>query len=78
MRKGAVEIYAVQQDLLEKKRQRLLLSLTPDQYLVYLKSGVAFREQITPKAGFSTLRLIVGDPSSGVTGTLIIPASQIH
>jgi VWFA-related protein len=82
LRKGVVEIYTAQQDqsgaLLQKTRQKLILSLTRDQYLAYLKSGVPFSRQLAPMAGFNTLRLIVGDPRTGATGTLIIPASQIH
>jgi VWFA-related protein len=82
LRKGVVEIYTAQQDrsgmLLQKTRQKLNLSLTRDQYLAYLKSGVQFTRQIAPKDGLNTLRLIVGDPRTGATGTLIIPASQIH
>jgi VWFA-related protein len=81
LRKGAVEIYTVQQNrsgvLIEKKAQKIFLSLTPDQYLAYRKSGLLYREQIAPKPDFETLRLIVGDPGTGATGTLIIPASRI-
>jgi hypothetical protein len=64
--------------MLDKIRKTIDLSLTQAQYLEYLKTGITFGERIEPKAGFSTLRLIVGDSNSGRTGTLIIPASQIR
>jgi VWFA-related protein len=80
--KAAVEVYTVQQDrtggLLEKKRRRVDLSATREQYLEYLKAGVVFGENVQPREGMAALRVIVGDPHSAATGTLIIPASRIH
>jgi VWFA-related protein len=80
-RKGSVEIYVLQQDatgqVIDKLRDRLNLQLTKENYLAYLKSGVFFHEDVQAKEGLTTLRVVVGDPGSGMVGSLIIPVTQI-
>ncbi|HTW65794.1 MAG TPA: VWA domain-containing protein [Bryobacteraceae bacterium] len=81
VRKGAVEIFFVQQDalgnVLERTRNRLSLTLNEEQYGAYLKSGVLFRQDIQLKQGAATIRVLVGDPASANVGSLIIPMSQV-
>jgi hypothetical protein len=82
VRKASVEVFTVQQDksgaLLEKRRKRVDLTASGEQYLEYLKTGLVFAESVEPKAGMTTVRLIVGDAHGGASGTLIIPAARIR
>ncbi|HLJ51466.1 MAG TPA: VWA domain-containing protein [Bryobacteraceae bacterium] len=76
-RKGAIEFFVTQQDaagnLLAQSHNRVNLALSPDQFKDYLKSGVFFRQDIAPKNGAVSLRIIAGDPATGLVGSLIIP-----
>jgi hypothetical protein len=81
VRKGVVDIVVIQQDalgnVLDRARNRLSLTLNEDQYAAYLKSGVLFQQNIQPKQGAATIRIMVGDPASANVGSLIIPMSQV-
>ncbi|HTA69276.1 MAG TPA: VWA domain-containing protein [Bryobacteraceae bacterium] len=80
-RKGAVEIFLIEQDalgnVLDQTHSRLNLVLNAEQYAAYLKSGVFFRQDIDPKEEAATLRILVGDPASTTIGSLIIPVSRV-
>jgi hypothetical protein len=81
LRKGAVEIFLIEQDafgsVLDQTHGRLNLVLNAEQYAAYLKSGVFFRQYIDPKEDAATLRILVGDPASATVGSLIIPVSRM-
>ena len=81
VRKGAVEIFLIQQDamgnVLDRARSRLGVSLNAEQYAAYLKSGILFRQNVTLKSGAATLRILVGDPATANVGSLIIPMAQL-
>jgi VWFA-related protein len=78
---GTLDLYVIQQDatgrVLEQKKNRLNLRLTPELYAAYLKSGILFREAFEPKEGFVTMRLLVSDPRQARVGSLIIPVSEV-
>jgi VWFA-related protein len=82
VRKGAVEIFLIQQDglgnVLDQTHTKLGLSLNAEQYAAYLKSGILFRQNVSPKPGVATFRILVGDPATANVGSLIIPMSQVH
>jgi VWFA-related protein len=81
LRTGSVQIFFVQQDslgnVLDQSRSRLSLSLNAEQYAAYIRSGVFFRQEVEPKVGAATLRILVGDPVSATVGSLIIPVSKV-
>ncbi|HZU21416.1 MAG TPA: VWA domain-containing protein, partial [Terriglobales bacterium] len=67
-RKGAFDVYVVEQDAagtpLGQSANRLALNLTEQQYQDYLLAGVAFREAVKPLAGATTLRVLIQDEAS--------------
>jgi VWFA-related protein len=81
LRKGSVAIDIVQQDtsgkILDESAGKLVLQLTERQYVDYLRSGILFERLVDCKPGLTTLRLVVEDPSTGETGSVIIPLSEI-
>jgi VWFA-related protein len=81
VRKGALEVFVVQQDsagnILEQSHKRLSLTLSATEYAAYLKSGIFFRQNVDPKDAAATLRILVGDPANSNVGSLIIPISQV-
>ena len=81
VRKGSVAIDIVQQDttgkVLDERAGKLVLRLTEKQYADYLRSGVLFERLIDSKPGLTTLRLVVEDPSTAETGSVIIPVSEL-
>jgi len=82
VQKGNVKIVLIQQDaagrIIGREEQVMKLELTQENYASLLKSGIFFRRVLEPKEGVATLRLLVADPSNAVTGSLIVPASQIQ
>jgi VWFA-related protein len=78
---GAVEVYLLQQDtsgiLLDRSRQRYDLRFNDQLYSKYLKSGILFRQTITPRSGLATLRILVTPAGASRVGSLIIPAAQL-
>jgi len=76
-----VELSIVQQDaagtILGQMRNRYNVKLTKESYAAHLKSGLIFREDLTPKDGLATLRILVSDLSDARVGSLIIPFSQV-
>ncbi len=81
LRKGAVSVYVIQQDgagkVLSQWTKTYDLRLSEKQYTGLLKSGMPFSQDVQPKAGTITLRVLVEDPATGEVGSLIIPLAQI-
>ncbi len=63
--------------LLKELRNRLNFQLNKENHVTYLRSGVLFRGYVQPRDCLPTLRVVVGDPISGIIGSLIIPAAQV-
>ncbi len=81
LRKGAVSVYVLQQDaagkVLGQWSKTYDLQLSDKQYAALLRSGMPFRQNIQPKDGVTTLRILVEDPATAELGSLIIPLSQV-
>jgi VWFA-related protein len=81
LRKGAVSVYVLQQDaagkVLGQWTKTYDLQLDERQYVALLRSGMPFRQNVQPKAGVTTLRILVEDPATAEIGSLIIPLSQV-
>lgn len=80
-RKGAVSVYVIQQDgagkVLGQWTKTYDLQLSEKQYAALLRSGMPFSQDVQPKAGVTTLRVLVEDPATAEVGSLIIPLSQV-
>jgi VWFA-related protein len=78
---GAVQVSIVQQDaagrILDQTRNRYNIAFTKESYAAHLKSGVVFRQNLIPKEGLATLRIVISDLSDARVGSLIIPYSQV-
>jgi hypothetical protein len=74
-------VYVLQQDavgkVLSQWSKTYDLQLSEKQYVAFLKSGMPFRQDVQPKAGVTTLRILVEDPATSDIGSLIIPLSQV-
>ena len=81
LRKGAISVYVLQQDaagkVLGQWTKTYDLQLDEKQYVALLRSGMPFRQNVQPKAGVTTLRILVEDPATAEMGSLIIPLSQV-
>ena len=81
LRKGAVSVYVIQQDgvgkVLSHWTKTYDLQLSEKQYAALLKSGMPFSQDVQPKAGVTTLRVLVEDPATSDIGSLIIPLSRL-
>ena len=81
LHKGAVSVYVIQQDgagkVLSQWTKTYDLQLSEKQYAALLKSGMPFNQDVQPKAGLTTLRVLVEDPATAEIGSLIIPLSQV-
>jgi len=81
LHKGAVSVYVIQQDgagkVLSQWTKTYDLQLSERQYAALLKSGMPFGQDVQPKAGLTTLRVLVEDPATAEIGSLIIPLSQV-
>ena len=82
LRKGAVSVYVIQQDgvgkMLSQWTKTYDLQLSEKQYATLLKSGMPFSQDVQPKAGVTTLRVLVEDPATAEIGSLIIPLSLVY
>ena len=80
-RKGAVSVFVIQQDqtgkVLSQWTKTYDLRFSENQYAALLKSGMPFRQDVQPKTGSTTLRVLVQDPATAAIGSLIIPPSQV-
>jgi VWFA-related protein len=80
-RKGAVSVYFFEQDqtgkVIRESTNTIPLQLTEQQYEAFLRSGMHFTKHLEPKAGITTLRILVEDPATGDVGSLIIPLSEV-
>jgi VWFA-related protein len=81
LRKGAVSVYVIEQDgvgkVLSQWSKTYDLRLSDKQYAALLKSGMPFSQDVQPKAGVTTLRILVEDPATTEIGSLIIPLSRL-
>lgn len=81
LRKGAVSVYIVQQDgtgkVLGQWSKTYEVQLSEKQYAALLVSGMPFSQDVQPKAGVTTLRILVEDPATAEVGSLIIPLSRV-
>jgi hypothetical protein len=81
VRKGAVSVYVVEQDVIGKVLSQWSktydLQLDEKQYVALLRSGMPFRQNVQPKDGVTTLRILVQYPATAEVGSLIIPLSQV-
>ncbi|MGB2589331.1 MAG: VWA domain-containing protein [Candidatus Acidiferrum sp.] len=81
LRKGALSVYVIEQDgtgkVLRQWSKIFDLQLSEKQYAALLKSGMPFSQDVQPKAGVTTLRVLVEDPATAEVGSLIIPLSQV-
>jgi VWFA-related protein len=81
VRTGAVDVYIIEQDqtgkVLFNSGKTFNLQVPEKQYDALLKSGLLFHEYVQPRAGATTLRILVQDPNTAEVGSLIIPLSQI-
>lgn len=81
IRTGALDITVIEQDqtgkVLRESTNRINLRFTEKQYPAVLKSGITFRKSVQPKAGVTTLRVLVQNPTTAEVGSLIIPLSQV-
>ncbi len=75
--KGAVSVFVIEQDqsgkVLRESSNAIDLQLTEQQYQAFLKSGMHFTKHLQPKAGATTLRILVEDPATAEVGSVIIP-----
>ena len=75
--RGAATVYLIQQDaagrVLDQSHQGYTLSLTPELYAKYLKSGILLQLSIRPRADLATLRVVVTGGQTSRAGSLIIP-----
>ena len=82
LRKGSVIVYVIEQDQAGKVVYQwdkgYKFQMTDAQYAALLKSGMMFHQNLHPKAGVTTLRVVVQDPSTNDLGSLIIPLSQVN
>jgi VWFA-related protein len=81
IRTGALDITVIEQDetgkVLRESTNRINLRFTEKQYPAVLKSGITFRKSVQPRAGVTTLRVLVQNPTTAAIGSLIIPLSQL-
>ena len=81
VQKGSVEIMIVQQNaaglVIGRENKTVRLDLSKESYAQLLKTGLMFREVVAAKDGLATLRILVADPGSATTGSLIVPVSAI-
>jgi len=81
LRKGAIAVYTIEQDaigkVLQKSERAFNLQFTDNQYAVLLKTGMLFHQTVHLRAGTTTLRLLVEDPSTSNVGSLIIRLSEV-
>jgi len=81
LRKGAVSVYVIQQDgvgkVLSQWTKTYDLQFSEKQYATLLKSGMPFTQDVQPRTGVTTLRVLVEDPATAEIGSLIIPLSRL-
>ncbi|MFZ3362323.1 MAG: VWA domain-containing protein, partial [Candidatus Acidiferrales bacterium] len=82
LHKGAVIVYVFEQDQTGKVvyqwEKGYDFQITDPQYAALLKSGMMFHQYLHPKAGVTTVRVLVENASTNQLGSLIIPLSQVN
>ena len=80
-RTGAVDVVLLEQDktgkVLHQSTSRINLRFREKQYEDCLKSGVQFGQDVQPRDGTTTLRIMVEDSGTAELGSLIIPLAEI-
>ena len=78
---GTLDVIIVQQDggskLLDSSTGEMDLQFNRDEYEEHVAAGVKFTRTIHLQPGVVTLRVLVQDRTSGLVGSLIVPASRI-
>jgi hypothetical protein len=64
--------------VLERITDPIKLNLKRESLPEYLQTGMSFAKTVRAKPGLAQLRVIVMDRDSGVTGSVIIPMSQVQ
>jgi len=79
---GAIRQSIVQLDaqgkVLDRITDPIKLNLKRESLPEYLQTGMSFAKTVRAKPGLAQLRVIVMDRDSGVTGSVIIPMSQVQ
>jgi VWFA-related protein len=79
---GAIRQSIVQLDaqgkVLDRITDPIKLNLKRESLAEYLQTGMSFAKTVRAKPGLAQLRVIVMDRDSGVTGSVIIPMSQVQ
>lgn len=82
LRKGAMTVYVIGQNgagqVLHNWSKTYDLQFTDNQYADLLQSGITFHQGMQLRPDVKTLRIVVEDPATAQTGSLIIPLSQIN
>ncbi|MFZ0213715.1 MAG: VWA domain-containing protein [Candidatus Acidiferrales bacterium] len=80
-RKGAVEVYLIEQDqtgkVILQSGKTFTLQFPEKQYDSLLKSGILFHEFVQSQASAATLRILVEDPATSKIGSMIIPLAEV-
>jgi VWFA-related protein len=81
-RRGIMDVYVIEQNtagnVLHQTSNRMRLSLTDQQYQIYLQSGIEFRESLQPAKGAAVLRVLVQDDATSEVGSIIVPLSHLN
>ena len=81
LREGTMTVYVIGQNtmghVLHNWSKTYNLQFSDNQYADLLKSGISFRQGLQLRPEVKTLRIVVQDPATAQTGSLIIPLSQI-
>ncbi|HEV2489940.1 MAG TPA: VWA domain-containing protein [Candidatus Acidoferrales bacterium] len=82
VRKGAVEVYIIEQDetgkVILQSGKTFTLQFPEKQYDALLKSGILFHEYVQLDASAVMLRVLVEDSDTSKLGSLIIPLSHVN
>ncbi|HTS11267.1 MAG TPA: VWA domain-containing protein [Candidatus Limnocylindrales bacterium] len=82
IRKGAANVITIEQDetgkVLAQSASMIRFRLSGKEYAEYLTKGFPFHQFVQPRAGATTLRILVEDTTTAEVGSLIIPLSQIQ
>jgi VWFA-related protein len=80
-RKGAVEVYIIEQDqtgkVIFQSGKTFALQFPEKEYAALLKSGILFHEFVQTQASATTMRIMVEDPATSDVGSVIIPLADV-
>jgi len=82
IRKGTANVITIEQDqagkVLAQSASTIRFRLSGKEYAEYLTKGFPFHQFVQPRAGATTLRILVEDTTTAEVGSLIIPLSKIQ